>query len=179
MAILDNKGRVFGKFNLLDIGAALVILLVAVGLFLVPGNSGVSIAQSTLGQLKPIEVDVLVMGLSTRNPKALLKQGEKTNFIIRNQPYGEVDIKTVQYLPKTVTVSQPDGSAKALPDPRPEMQFSNNLLITLVGQGQVTPKGAVLGNSNVKVGTPVELDGKKYSFKSSVIEVRFEDDKPA
>ncbi|MFM6528307.1 MAG: DUF4330 domain-containing protein, partial [Dolichospermum sp.] len=28
MAILDSKGRLFGKINLLDLGAALVILLV-------------------------------------------------------------------------------------------------------------------------------------------------------
>lgn len=170
MAILDAQGRLFGKFNLLDIGAALVILMVAVGLLLVPGNSGVSVLGQ--GNLKPVEIDVLVMGLSARSPNKLLQAGQKTNFIIRNQPYGEVKIKKVENLPKTVTVSQPDGSAKALPDPRPEMRFSNNLVLTLEGQGQLTDKGAVLGNSNVKVGTPVELEGRDYNFKSSVLEVR-------
>jgi hypothetical protein len=170
MAILDAQGRLFGKFNLLDIGAALVILMVAVGLLLVPGTSGVSVLGQ--GNLKPVEIDVLVMGLSARSPNKLLQAGQSTNFIIRNQPYGEVKIKKVENLPKTVTVSQPDGSVKALPDPRPEMRFSNNMVLTLEGQGQLTDKGAVLGNSNVKVGTPVELEGKDYNFKSSVLEVR-------
>lgn len=170
MAILDSQGRLFGKLSILDIGAALVILVVIIGLLFVPGNSGTSIAQITTS--KAIEVDVLVMGLSTRNPQGLLQAGEKTNFIIRNQPYGQVDIKEVMLLPKTVTVSQPDGSVKALPDPRPEMGFSTNMLLTLVGKGQVSANGPVLGNSNVKVGTPVEMDGKAYNFKGSVIEVR-------
>jgi hypothetical protein len=170
MAVIDKQGRLFGKFNLLDIGAALVLLAVAVGLLLVPGNTGTSIAQ--MGSIKPVEVDVLVMGLSTSQPKTLFAQGEKTNFIIRNQPYGDVDIKKVNYLPRTVTVSQPDGTVKALPDPRPEMAYSNNMLLTLVGQGQETDKGIVLGNNSIKVGTPVELEGKDYSFKASVLEVR-------
>ncbi|HEY9883483.1 MAG TPA: DUF4330 family protein, partial [Thermosynechococcaceae cyanobacterium] len=31
MAIVDSKGRLFGKVSLLDIGAALLVLLVIVG----------------------------------------------------------------------------------------------------------------------------------------------------
>ncbi|MDZ4875046.1 MAG: hypothetical protein CLLPBCKN_004442 [Chroococcidiopsis cubana SAG 39.79] len=33
MKILDSQGRLFGKVSLLDIGAALVIFLVVVGIF--------------------------------------------------------------------------------------------------------------------------------------------------
>jgi hypothetical protein len=40
MQLLDSKGRLFGKFSLLDIGAALVILLTIIGIFVVPGTSG-------------------------------------------------------------------------------------------------------------------------------------------
>ena len=39
MAILDSKGRLFGKFNILDIGALLVILLVIIGIFFT-GSTG-------------------------------------------------------------------------------------------------------------------------------------------
>ena len=44
MAILDSKGRLFGKISLLDIGAGLIILMVAVAVFFYPGTSG-SVAQ--------------------------------------------------------------------------------------------------------------------------------------
>lgn len=171
MKILDAQGRLFGKLSILDVGAALIILLVIFGIFLLPGPSGTSVAQIGI-TTKPIEVDALVLGLGTRNAQSLLAPGTKANFVIRNQPYGQIEIKAVQFLPRTVTVSQPDGSVKALPDPRPEANFSANLLLTLEGKGQVTKDGPVLGNSKIKVGTPVELEGQDYRFNASVIEVR-------
>ena len=58
MNILDSKGRLFGKINLLDLGAVLVILLVIVGIFIFPGTSG-SVAQVG-AKIVPIEVDLLV-----------------------------------------------------------------------------------------------------------------------
>jgi hypothetical protein len=172
MAIVDSQGRLFGKVSILDFGAALVILLVVVGIFFFPGTSGSSIAQ--IGSTKPVEVDVVVRGLSVLDPSDFIKQlqqEKKTNIIIRNQPYGQVDIKSVRTLSRTVIVPQPDGSAKALPDPRPD-SFSADMLITLGGQAQMTKNGPVLGNSKIKIGTPVELEGLDYDFNASVIDVR-------
>ncbi|NCJ05561.1 DUF4330 family protein [Synechococcales cyanobacterium C] len=170
MALLDARGRLFGKINLFDIGAVLIMLMVIAGFLVTPSPSGTSLAQVGV-TTQPVEVDVLVMGLSSRSPD-LLKAGEKTNFIIRNQPYGQVDITRVDALPRTVTASQPDGSVKALDDPRPEMQFSRNFLLTLEGRGQLIGDEPVLGNIKIKVGTPVDLEGKRYSFRASVIDVR-------
>ena len=132
MAILDTKGRLFGKINLLDLGAALVILLVIVGIFIFPGTSG-SVAQVG-AKTVPIEVDLLVRGLNVRNPEQLfkqgLKQGGKTNVIIRNQPYGQIGIKSIQLLGRMVTATQPDGSVKELPDPRSN-NFSTDFILLI------------------------------------------------
>lgn len=171
MAIVDSKGRLFGKVSILDLGAALVIFLVIVGIFFFPGTTG-SVAQ--LSGTKPIEVDVIVRGLSVRDPEALIEQFQqqkKTNIIIRNQPHGQVEIKSVQPLPQTVLVPQPDGSIKELPDPR-SYSFSADMLMTLGGKGQITKDGPVLGNSKIKIGTPIELEGMEYNFRASVIGVR-------
>ncbi|MBE9127537.1 MULTISPECIES: DUF4330 domain-containing protein [unclassified Coleofasciculus] len=171
MAILDSKGRLFGKVSILDLGAALVILFVIVGIFLVPGSTG-SVAQ--VSGTKPIEVDVIVRGLSVRDPQGLMTQFQeekKTNVVIRNQPYGQVDIKSVRELPRTLAVPQPDGSVKELSDPRSN-SFSTDMLMTLGGQATITKDGPVLGNSKIKIGTPVELEGTDYNFNASVIEVR-------
>ncbi|HEY9657224.1 MAG TPA: DUF4330 domain-containing protein, partial [Allocoleopsis sp.] len=70
MAILDSKGRLFGKISILDLGAALIILMVVAGIFLFPGGSG-SVAQVGTNT-KPIEVDVMVRGLTVRDPQALI-----------------------------------------------------------------------------------------------------------
>ncbi|OKH36703.1 pyruvate/2-oxoglutarate dehydrogenase complex,dihydrolipoamide dehydrogenase (E3) component [[Phormidium ambiguum] IAM M-71] len=172
MKILDSQGRILGKFSILDLGAALVILLVIVGIFFFPGTSG-SLAQVGV-PTKPVEVDVVVRGLSIRQPQNLLKEFQtkkKTNVIIRNQPYGQVDVKAVRELPRTIIVPQPDGTAKAVLDPRQD-NFSTDMLITLTGKAQITKNGPVLGNSKLKVGTPVELEGFDYNFNASVIDVR-------
>lgn len=175
MKIIDSKGRLFGKLSILDLGAALVILAVIIGVFVFPGTPVNSVAQ--MNTTKPIEVDLIVRGLSVRNPQALVEQLQevkKTKIIIRNQPYGEVDILSVEPLPKQVIVPQPDGSVKALPDPRRQQDsFSANMLITLGGNARITSDGPVLGNSKVKIGTTIELEGENYSFNSSVIDVRY------
>ncbi|MBD2692779.1 DUF4330 domain-containing protein [Anabaena catenula] len=176
MPILDSKGRLFGKINLLDLGAALVILLVIFGIFIFPGTYG-SVAQLGTKTL-PMEVDLVVRGLNVRDPEQLFKQGfskgGKTNVIIRNQPYGQIGIKSIQELPRTITVPQPDGSVKELPDPRSN-NFSRDFILTLEGKAEVTDSGPVLGKNKVKIGMPFELEGFNYNFNASVIDIRLKD----
>ncbi|AFY49970.1 hypothetical protein Nos7524_4209 [Nostoc sp. PCC 7524] len=178
MAILDSKGRLFGKINILDLFAGLVILLVIAGIFIFPGTTG-SVAQVGVKTV-PIEVDLVVRGLNVRDTQQLVEQGfktgGKTNVIIRNQPYGQIAIKSVQVLPKMLTVGQPDGSVKELPDPRTN-NFSTDMLLTLEGKAQVTDSGPVLGNSKVKIGMPFELEGFNYNFNASVIDIRLDNKK--
>ena len=173
MTLLDSKRRLFGKVSILDLAAGLIILMVLFGIFLYPGTSG-SVAQ--VGAVtKPVEVDVMVRGLTSSDPERLLetlKTSETTDIIIRNQPYGQVNIKAVRTLPRSVAVPQPDGGVKALPDPRPELDYTIDMLITLVGDAQITDTGPVFGNSKVKVGTQIELDGDLYNFNTSTVDVR-------
>ena len=167
MAILDSKGRLFGKVSILDAGAALIILMVAVGIFLLPGKT------SSYAQGSPIEVDVIVRGLNAIDPKNVLKPGDKINVIIRNEPSGQVDLTKLEFLPRSLAIPQPDGSVKALPDPRPEMRFSNDMLMTLNGNAKVADDGGIVfGNKKVKIGTSLELEGPQYTFNSSVVAIR-------
>lgn len=173
MAILDSKGRLFGKISLLDIGAGLIILMVLVAVFFYPGTSRTVLPAGAVN--KDIEVDVMARGLTVLNPEEFLtdmKDEGKTKIIIRNQPYGQVDVKDVKPLPRSTAVSQPDGSVKSFPDPRPELGFTADMLITLSGPAQITDDGPVFGNSKVKIGTPIELEGKLYNFKASTVAVR-------
>ncbi|MFM7470371.1 MAG: DUF4330 domain-containing protein [Nodosilinea sp.] len=173
MALLDSKGRLFGKVSILDLGAGLVILAVLFGIFLYPGTSG-SVAQ--MGAVtKPVEVDVMVRGLTTSNPDGLaqaIQTSGNTSIIIRNQPYGQVRVKNVVKLPRTTIAPQPDGTVKAVADPRPELNYTIDMMITLTGDAQITSNGPVLGNNKVKVGTPIELEGDLYRFNTSVVDVR-------
>ncbi|MDY6785679.1 MAG: DUF4330 domain-containing protein [Cyanobacteriota bacterium] len=177
MAILDSKGRLFGKLSLLDLGAALIILAVIFGIFIFPGSSG-SVAQ--LGtQTKPIEMDLVVRGLSVLDPDTFLNElneTKETRIIIRNEPRGEIAIKKIEPLKRLVIVPQPDGSVKALPDPRPpEESFSTDFVMTLADEAEITDGEAVIAGEKVKIGTVLELDGQTYNFRGSIMDVRIGD----
>ena len=181
MALLDSKGRLFGKLSLLDLGAALVILMVVVGIFIFPGAGG-SIAQSG-GQ--PVEVDVIARGLTVLNPEDFLAQlseaassenADSIKIVVRNQPYSDpITVKKVLALPRSVAVPQPDGTVKSYPDPRPELGYTADLLVTLGGNAQIVDGTPVLGVP-VKVGTPIEIDGPSYNFRVSTVAVRILDE---
>ncbi|MEG3923711.1 DUF4330 domain-containing protein [Microcoleus sp. D3_18a_C4] len=171
MKILDSQGRLFGKLSILDVAAALIVLLVAVGIFFFPGTSGGSVAQVGTS-IKPVEIDAIAIGLKGTNVQDLFKPGDKINVVIRNQPSGQITIKSAKTLTRTLAVPQPNGTLKALPDPREEEAFSKNMMFTLEGKGQLTENGPVLGNTKVKIGTTLELEGNKYIFNASVIDVR-------
>ncbi len=174
MKIIDSKGRLFGKVSILDFGAACVILLVVVGIFFFPGTP---LTKSIVAQTKiqPIEVQVLVRGLSVANFDKLLQdfQNEKkTQIVIRNQPAGSVEILDTQPLTRTTPVAQPDGTVKPLPDPRPEVTMIHDMILTLGGKAEVTNNGVVLGSTKkVKIGTPIQLQSNMYDFNGTIIAV--------
>jgi hypothetical protein len=169
MALVDSQGRLFGKISILDLGAILVILLVIIGIL-----TGTSTPVLPQLNTKAVEVEALVKGLGSRSPSTLMQPGEKTNLIIRNQPYGQITIKSVKILPRNVLAPQQDGTLKPVPDPLAEQRFSTDMLIVLDGKAQLTPSGLVFGNSKVKVGSIIELDGPLYNFNASVIDVRIQ-----
>ncbi|MBA3920180.1 MAG: DUF4330 domain-containing protein [Nostocaceae cyanobacterium] len=170
MKILDSQGRLFGKVSILDFGAGLLILLVGVAIFIFPGTSG-SVAQIGAAT-KTVEIVVLFRGENVLDSNDLfqqgLKAGGKSNIIIRKEPHGEISIKSVKILPKTVLVPQPDGSLKELPDFRAN-QFSVDMLLTLVGNALFTDTGPVIGNTKLKVGAPIELEGFNYDFSNGTV----------
>lgn len=168
MAIVDSQGRLFGKISILDVGAALVILLVVVGIFVYPGPTGAG-AQ---GARQPVEVDVVVRGLSATNPKSFIKVGDTTNILVRKQPSGSVKLKELRFLPRTVATPQPDGTLKVFPDPRPELALTNDMLMTLTNEVPIVDGTPVLGGEKVKVGTTIELDGPTYTFGTTVVAIR-------
>jgi hypothetical protein len=172
MKIIDSKGRLFGKLSILDLGAACIILMVLVGIFIYPGATG-SIAQVNT---KTVEVDAIVRGLNVLDPDVFfkdMKDEKKVSIVIRNQPAGNLEVKSIQELPRTVLVPQPDGSAKPMEDPRPETKYSQDLILTMTGKAQITEDGVVLDSAKkVKIGNVVELDGATYNFNGTVIDVR-------
>ena len=172
MKIIDSKGRLFGKLSLLDLAAAGVILMVVIGVFFFPGTP---VTNSIVAQtkLKPVEVQILVRGLGVANLDSLVQEFERekqADIIIRNQPAGKVDILASELLPRTTPVPQPDGTVKALPDPRPEITMIVDMLMTLGGKAEITNNGIVLdGSKKIKIGSSIQLQGDVYDFNGTIV----------
>ena len=174
MKIIDSKGRLFGKVSILDLGAVGIILLTVAGIFFFPGTSVVpGVAQ---GNSQQIEIEMLVRGLTVGDFDSLLaefKEETKASVVIRNQPAGTVNITDVEPLPRTTPVPQPDGTVKALPDPRPEVELIKDMIVTFKSKAEVTNSGVIVdGAKKVKIGTSVRLEGKSYDFSGTVITLR-------
>jgi hypothetical protein len=168
MAILDAQGRLFNKVSILDIGAALVIVLVLIGVLL--PSTGIAQLQSNV---KPIEVDVVVRSIGIKSAANTLKVGDTTSIVIRNQPHGNVKIKALREMLRSTLVPQPDGSVKAMPDPRPEANLSKDFLVTIAGDAQITKDGPVLGGGKIKIGNKIEIEGFNYDFTDlTVMDIR-------
>ncbi|MBF2057180.1 MAG: DUF4330 domain-containing protein [Cyanobacterium sp. T60_A2020_053] len=179
MKIIDSKGRLFGKINLLDLGALMVVILALVGIFIVPGSSG-SLAQVVGGTTgaETVKITLLVRGLASQNSSdtvAEFNQDIEMNVIVRNEPAGKVKIAQAEELPNNVVVNQPDGTVKALLDPRPIVNNSTDMILTMTSTGQNTNDGYVVANQKVKIGTVLELDNPRYNFRGTVIGVETAD----
>ena len=172
MKIIDRKGRLFGKLSILDLAAAGVILLVIIGVFLFPGTP---LTQKIIAQtkLQPVEVQILVRGLGVSSLDNLTQEFERekqADIVIRNQPAGKVEILSSTLLPRTTAVPQPDGTVKALPDPRPEVEMIRDLLLTIQGRAEVTNNGIVLdGSKKIKIGSSIQLQGDIYDFNGTIV----------
>ncbi|MEL6927317.1 MAG: DUF4330 domain-containing protein [Cyanobacteria bacterium J06600_6] len=178
MKIIDSKGRLFGKLSLLDLAAACVILLVVIGVFFAPGTPYTNKLAAQAKQ-QPIEIKVLVRGLSVADYDVLAQEfapDKQADIVIRNQPAGKIKMIDSQVLPRTTPVPQPDGTVKALPDPRPEVAMIKDLLLTLGSKAEVTNGGYVLsGSKKIKIGSSIQLQGNIYDFSGTVVAINTEE----
>ena len=100
------KGR---SWSLVDIGAAVAVLLAAAGVIWSPKLSG-AVAQAT-GGITPVTMTVDVRGVPVADPGALIqaaKREGKVAIVIRNQPHGSVGVKQVLPLQRRLVAVQPN-----------------------------------------------------------------------
>lgn len=168
MGVIDEQGRLFGKVSLLDVGALVIVVVAIAAVLFFPGRQAGSVVQVGGGSPVPVEVDMIVRGISSRSLDPF-QAGHKADLIIRNQPYGQVEVVRVENVSRTVPMVFPDGRVQNLPDPE---AYRLDLVLTLQGRGQRTDSGIVLGNNRVKIGVPLELETFDYNLRGTVMDVR-------
>ncbi len=168
MRLIDGQGRLWGRISVLDLGALIIIGVAIAAILFFPGQQAGSVVQVGGGESFPIEVDMIVRGVSSRSLEPF-QVGEKADLIIRNQPYGQVQVIEVEDVTRQIPVASNDGEIEFVPDPE---AYRWDLVITVAGEGQQTESGMVLGNNKVKIGTPLELETFAYALRGTVMDVR-------
>lgn len=157
------------RWTLVDAGAAAAVALAALGVIWSPKLTG-EIARAT-GGLQPVTVLVDVRGVPVAEPSALIaaaRQAGAVNIVIRNEPHGEVRVRDVRALPRLLTAVQANGSVVTAPDPNQKTFGTLDARFVLEGQGRKTGGGVVFGNQNLKIGAPIELEGKQFRVSGTV-----------
>ncbi len=95
---------------------------------------------------------------------------------IRNIPYQELDIVSVDKAPKKVIISANNPSKyTVVEDVSAPNQF--DYTIKLEDEAKITSDGAVVGGNKIKIGIPVVLEGFNYKLSGTVSSIDIVKDK--
>ena len=153
------------RLHPVDLGAILAMAMAAAGLLWSPKL--VSGLASVGGQLEPIDVVVDIKHVPVADPAALLaaiKEEGETRLVVRNQPTGTLQVLDGR-LRQRLTVL---GDGSTIPDPNQKEFATFDAQLVLQGQGQETKTGFALGDTNLKIGVPIEVEGRLYRLKGFV-----------
>ena len=153
------------RLHPVDLAAIVAMAMAAAGLLwspkLVSGLAAVS------GQLEPIDVIVDIKHIPVADPAALLasiKEEGETRLVVRNQPSGTLQVLDGRLRQRLAVLA--DGSTIPDPDQKEFTTFDAQLL--LQARGRETKTGFALGDTNLKIGVPIEVEGRLYRLKGVV-----------
>lgn len=159
---MDNKRRFINPIDLLAL-----LLVLGFLIFLVLGKMGKHPVLAE-GQLRRVEIDVIVKSFPLTDTSCV-KPGEKLFITVKNQPFDWVVLKDVKFYPRQAVVPTGNGGYKLIPSP--SEPYTVDILFTLQAQGYVRSDGIVVG-TKLKVGIPIDLEGKSIDVKGQVAGIR-------
>lgn len=155
MSIIDSKGRLFGKINIIDL--MIILLVIAVGAKFALSRSQEPASVET----KTIQVEFMVKDVRDATA-SVIKVGDTVREVKTNVVLGKVsDVKVV---PSEVFVETADGKVVAAIHP-----VFYDVYMTVEGAGTASDNAVVIGNSEIRIGTALVLTTNLYSVTSTVV----------
>ena len=159
----------FRSLSVIDTAAAVIAVAAVAGVLWSPKLSN-TVARAT-GSMKPVVVSVDVRNSRVADSAGLIRQAldnGRTNLVIRNQPAGSAELIRVDDISRQLVAVQPDGRVVSAADPNRQIQGLLDARFVLRSDATVTPTGVVVAGTKLKIGTPVELDGRLYRLNGVV-----------
>jgi hypothetical protein len=168
MEVFDQKGKVFGWINAIDLFLILVVLATIIGfLWAKTGHTSISKIVKAEG---PADVKIAIRGARVEDPK-IFEKYKKAFIIIRNQPYQAVEIVSVKAWRRPITFF--DQTTKMpIKFPNTDDPLATDIDIVIRDNAQFTGEDIVLGGNKVKAGIPVDLETLEYKFTGSIISIK-------
>lgn len=159
--LIDDKGRLFGRINVIDLLVVILVLALA-GRFSYSRYISKSL-KAIRKEQKPIEV-VLVVGAVRQPTVDAIRVGSKVMASKTSTLLGEV-VK-VEAKPANVVFTGNDGRTYEMPSPS-----RLDVYVTLRGLGQVSENAVFLGDTEVRVGTLIDIRSNIYAGSGVVYQI--------
>lgn len=159
MKILDKRGRVFGRINIIDLLLVLVVaILIVGGVYKLQKMTHIADKGSQAIPLQ-IEVESVHEGLTSE-----INIGDVLLNSVTGVEFGKVLSKDIK--PHEELVIGKDGKVefKAIPG-------LFDVVIDLDSKGKFTNEGILIGNNSIYVGSEIRLKSSLYVFDSEVINI--------
>ena len=169
------SGPRFRSISAIDGVAAVIGLAALAGVLWSPKLSN-TVARAT-GSVKSVQISVDVRGVPAADPSNLIQEAlanGRTSIVIRNQPHGSVRLVKVDDITRQLVSLTPEGRVVTADDPNRLRQSTLDARFILDGEATVSKSGVVMAGTNLKIGTPVELEGPRYRVNGTVSGVEVE-----
>lgn len=148
MRLIDEKGKLFGLVNIIDMIVILLIIVVAAGVFYKTNTS------SSESVMKDIEVEVRVQNMYPTFVDSL-KVGDK---LVAANGYVNATISKIDVMPAAYIVDRADGTVSLTEHP-----FRKDLIVTINANVAIVGPNISLGGQDIKV-------EKQYILKTKLVE---------
>lgn len=163
MRLIDDKGRLFGLVNIVDLAVVLLVVAVAARI----GLKSRLLRAVNPSTLKPVEVVLLIEDVRPATANAV-SEGDTIVNAKSNAVLGELIAKEV--VPALKEVETADGRLVEA-----EAPYRKDVYITVRGQGQVTENVIILGGYEMRVGANAQVKGLKFAVNSTVFSVKVDE----
>lgn len=156
MRIIDEKGKVFGLINVIDLIILLIVLLVGAG------AAYKFTHKSAQGEVKTVEFQVLVPCIRPELAQAV-KVGDK---MVQGGSYTPVTVKAVEMKPGFSVNLNSAGKKVTAYDP-----YLKDVYVT--NEGKVTLSSATIsmGGQEIRVGKDYYVKSRDYELKGTILKV--------
>lgn len=156
MAIIDEKGRLFGKINVID-------LLVIIGLVTVIAGAGYKFFLAPRAvKAQNAEVTVIIPAVRPEEAQSI-QAGDQ---LVTDTTVTDARVKKVEIKPALTVTTRSDGTTLLTTNP-----YRKDAYVTLEGKVSLGPTAMKFAGQDIRVGKDFWLKSLRYELKGSVLSI--------